>query len=331
MRSYLPVESAQVMMRFSLPNRYDFGFVTLADIVNEIGLTTTVPNLFNPEYANTLTEFNSNFIMSNRIFGSNATQGLTGSNITSSNFADFLTQYNTFYSDFLTASSNLQNIQSNLKKGIADYISSNLQYILPSNAFDRQRFTGPILSQLLWSTILTPIYGVKDDNWGLGWNLGFSKTDTPYSIYHTGDSFFKIQDDFIYLRMNPEFNMNGLDASGKEDYKLSREPNGVTKQYYCKLLLTNFGGNATTFIHQPIAFNPPLIRLIDLRFQWLDSTGAIINNNDAEWDMTINITEETDVSSIPRNMPFPLAQISASASASASPSATPPTQGNAAK
>jgi hypothetical protein len=307
-------------MRFSLPNRYDFGFVTLSDIVTEIGLTSSVPNLFNPEYLNTLTAFDSNFIMTNRIFGSNAIQDLPGSNITSSNFSDFLRQYNNFYSDFLTASSNLQNIQSNLKKGIADYISSNLKYILPSNAFDRQRFTAPILSKLLWSSILTPLYSVKDDNWGLGWNLGFSKIDTPFSIYHTGDSFFKIQDDFIYLRMNPEFNMNGLDAGGKEDYKSSREPSGVTKQYYCKLLLTNFGGNATTFIHQPIAFNPPLNRLIDLRFQWLDSTGAIINNNDAEWDMTINITEETDVSSIPRNMPFPLAQISASAS----PPATPP-------
>ena len=324
-RSYLPVESAQVMMRFSLPNRYDFGFVTLTDIVNEIGLTTTVPNLFNPEYLNTLRPFDSNFIMSNQIFGSNAIQNLPGSNITSSNFADFLRQYNTFYSDFLTASSNLQNIQSNLKKGIADYITSNLQYILPSNAFDRQRFTAPILSKLLWSSILTPIYSEKDDNWGLGWNLGFSKTDTPFSIYHTGDSFFKIQDDFIYLRMHPEFNMNGLDAGGKEDYRSSREPSGVTKQYYCKLLLTSFGGNATTFIHQPISFNPPLNRLIDLRFQWLDSTGAIINNDDSEWDMTINITEQTDVSSIPKNMPFPLAQISASAPA------TPPTPENAAK
>jgi len=329
-RSYLPVETAQVMMRFSLPNRYDFGFVTLADIVNEIGLTSTVPHLFNPDYLNTLIPFNSNFIMSNHVFGSNATQGLSGSNITSSNFGDFLTQYNKFYSDFLTASSNLQNIQSNLKKGIADYISSNLKYILPSNAFDRQRFTAPILSKLLWSTILTPIYAEKEDNWGLGWNLGYSKTDTDFAIYHTGESFFKIQDEFIYLRLNPEFNMNGLDAGGKEDYKLSREPSGVTKQYYCKLLLTNFGGNATTFIHQPITFNPPLNRLIDLRFQWLDSDGNIINNNDSEWNMIINITEQTDVSSIPRNMPFPLAQISESAPAAAGPApATPPAQGNA--
>jgi len=130
--------------------------------------------------------------------------------------------------------------------------------------------------------------------------------------------------------LNPEFNMNGLDAGGKEDYKLSREPSGVTKQYYCKLLLTNFGGNATTFIHQPITFNPPLNRLIDLRFQWLDSDGNIINNNDSEWNMIINITEQTDVSSIPRNMPFPLAQISESAPAAAGPApATPPAQGNA--
>ena len=305
-RSYLPVESAQVMMRFSLPNRYDFGFITLTDIVNEIGLTSNVPYLFNPEYLKTLTNFNSNFIMSNEIFGSNATQSLPGSNITSSNFGDFLTQYNNFYSDFLLSSSNLQNIQSNLKKGIAAYISSNLKYILPSNAFDRQRFTAPILSKILWSTMLNPIYSIKDDNWGLGWNLGFSKADTPFSIFHTGDSFFKIQDDFIYLRMNPEFNMNGLDAGGKDDYKASREANGVTKQYYCKLLLTSFGGNATTFIHQPITFNPPLTRLIDLRFQWLDSTGTVISNDDSEWDMTVNIKEQTELPVIPRNMPNPI-------------------------
>ena len=303
-RSYLPVESAQVMMRFSLPNRYDFGFVTLGDIVNEIDLISTVPYLFNPEYLNTLISFDSNFIMSNRVFGSNAIQAISGSNITSSNFGDFFNQYNKFYSDFLIASSNLQNIQSNLKKGIANYISSNLKYILPSNAFDRQRFTAPILSKFLWSTALNPIYSEKEDNWGLGWNLGYLKRDTDFSIYHTADSFFKIQEDFIYLRMNPEFNMNGLDAGGKEDYKSSREPSGITKQYYCKLLLTSFGGNATTFVHQPIDFNIALNRLIDLRFQWIDSDGAIINNNDSEWDMTINITEQRDIVTVPINNPI---------------------------
>ena len=105
------------------------------------------------------------------------------------------------------------------------------------------------------------------------------------------NSFFKIQDDFIYLRLSPELNLNAMDQGTKEDYGSSREGSGITKKYYCKLLLTSFGGNATTFIHNPIRFTPPINSLSKLQFQWIDSTGAIIDNRDSEWSMTINITE----------------------------------------
>ena len=90
-----------------------------------------------------------------------------------------------------------------------------------------------------------------------------------------------------------------MDAGGKENYKETREPNGFVNQYYCKLLLTSFGGNATTFIHNPIKFNPTIYKLSKLEFQWVDPNGNTITNADAEWDMVVNITEEVDV--IPRN------------------------------
>ena len=307
-RAYLPVEAAQVMVRFSMPNRYDYGLVRLADMVNEVALGSTSPSLFNPGYLTTLQSFDSNFILSNYNFGSNATQNLPGSNITTSNFGDFLDQYNLFYNTFLTASSNLNIINSNVKESINQFIGSNLQYILPADSLVRQRFIAPILSKLMWSTMLTPIMGKLDDEWGLGWNLGFAKKDTDFTIYHTSESFFKIQDDYIYLRLNPEFNINRLDAGAKEDYMMSREGSGVTSQYYCKLLLTSFGGNATTFIHNPVTFNPPINRITKLQFIWTDANGNILNNNDSEWDMTVNLSEYTEVVSIPTNMPFPLAQ-----------------------
>ena len=45
-----------------------------------------------------------------------------------------------------------------------------------------------------------------------------------------------------------------------------------------------------------------------MQFIWTDANGIILNNNDSEWDMTVNLSEYTEVVSIPTNMPFPLAQ-----------------------
>jgi hypothetical protein len=303
-RGYLPTESFQTMMRFYLPNRYDFGFVRLIDFANEINRAIASSSNFNPLYRETTLQFNSNFILTNKNFGSNASQGIAGSNVNSTNFKDFLTQYNAYYQTFLSNSEALTSINSNVKKSINDFISSNLQYILPPGALTRQRFTDPILSRFLWRENLDPIRVNMDDDWGLGWNLGYAKANTTYSTSHIGDSFYKIQQDYIYLRLNPEFNINGMDAGGKEDYKTSREPSGTTKQYYCKLLLTSFGGNATTFIHNPIKFNPPINRITNLHFQWIDSKGVVIDNADSEWDMTVNLVERSDMPAIPDKMPF---------------------------
>jgi hypothetical protein len=234
-------------------------------------------------------------------------RSISGSNITCSDFGDFLIQYNNYYKEFLVKSEALTTINSNVKQYINNFISSNLKYILPSGALTRQRFIDPVLSKFLWKENLDLIYSGLDDEWGLGWNLGYAKKDTLYSTSHIGDSFYKIQQDYIYLRLNPEFNINGMDAGGKEDYKTSREPSGTTKQYYCKLLLSGFGGNATTFIHNPIKFNPPINRITNLSFQWIDSKGIVIDNADCEWDMTVNIVERSDLPSIPSKMDFKVA------------------------
>jgi hypothetical protein len=303
-RGYLPTESFQCLMRFNLPNRYDFGFITITDLINEISLVQTKPFEFNPTYADTITQFNSNFVFSNMIFGASSTQGLPGSNIASTSFGDFMNTYVGIYSNFSTNSVILQKIQASLADDINSYISTNLKYILPPSALIRTRFTDPILFNILWESHLTPSYSVLDDKWGLGWNLGFSKKDTIMSTYQVAQSFYKIQEDYIYLKLNPEFNMNGMDAGSKEDYKTTRESTGSTKQYYCKLLLTGFGGNATTFIHNPITFNPPLNRITNLQFQWIDMNGLVINNADSDWNMTVTMTEKYEIPVLPEKMPF---------------------------
>ena len=222
----------------------------------------------------------------------------------STSFGDFMNTYVGIYINFSTNSVILQKIQASLADDINSYISTNLKYILPPSALIRTRFTDPILFNILWESHLTPSYSVLDDKWGLGWNLGFSKKDTIMSTYQVAQSFYKIQEDYIYLKLNPEFNMNGMDAGSKEDYKTTRESTGSTKQYYCKLLLTGFGGNATTFIHNPITFNPPLNRITNLQFQWIDMNGLVINNADSDWNMTVTMTEKYEIPVLPEKMPF---------------------------
>ena len=310
-RGWLPTEQFQTMMRFYVPNRYDFGFARLRDVEEEVFIALSTPSEFNPTYLNTLTLFNSNFTFTNRNFGSNPTSGFAGSNLSSSNFKDYMIQYSGYFSTFTANTAVLEQITSSINASINSFIASDLKYVLPSTALTRQRFTDPLLFQICWRTLLTPQFLTLDDEWGIGWNLGYAKRDTGFASIHTGESFYKIQDDFIYLRLNPEFNINRMDAASKENYKETREPNGFVNQYYCKLLLTSFGGNATTFIHNPIRFTPSIYKLSKLEFQWVDKNGTLITNYDAEWDMVVNITEQIEL--VPperprlrfiRNLPF---------------------------
>ena len=291
-RGFLPTESFQTLVRFTLPKQYTFGYVRLIDMIDEIQLLRTNPDSFYPVYYNALSNFASNFVLSNQNFGVNITQGYSGSNITSSNFGDFLNQYSTIYSVYEKNVSTLAQIQTGITNSLQQFIQHDLQYIVPSNFLVRQQYTDPIAFNILWKSTLSPKFQTLSDEWGLGWNLGYPKEDLINSTTYLASNIFKIQQGYIYLQLNPEFNINRVDAGSKEDYSISKEPSGITNNYYCKLLLTDFGGVATTFFHNPVTFNPPLGKLSRLNFQWLDATGNQLSNVDADWNMVINISEQ---------------------------------------
>jgi hypothetical protein len=133
----------------------------------------------------------------------------------------------------------------------------------------------------------------------LGFNLGYNKQDTDYDLIHRAESFYKILDDYINLRMNQEFDFNRVDITAKENLSQTLESTGGTKQYYGKLLLANFGSYAQTMVMNPITFNPPLGRLDKLQFSWVDNTNQIIDNADCEWNAVIQIVESADTVQIP--------------------------------
>ena len=186
-----------------------------------------------------------------------------------------------------------------MNTNVKTFIQTDLQYILPASSLNRQRFTDPLTFSILWKSALLPQYTKLDDNWGMGWNLGFTKEDTSYQTVHRGPSFFKILDDFINLNMNQEFDMNRMDTGAKEDLSRTLEPTGFIKAFHGKLLLAPFGSYAQTFVSNPLSFNPPLGRIDKLTFTWVDITATQIDNSDCEWNTVVQIVEKKDMVDIP--------------------------------
>ena len=305
-RGYSPTEKFRCLTRFYLPNRYDFGFITLQDLSDE--MQTVLVDLsgaqsVNPTYQTVLNAFNNSF-KGNFTFGSNAIAGFAGSNYTFTGFPSFLRQYLANYAAGQSNADLLNTINSNTTLAVKTYINTYLSGILPSYVLNRQRFTDPLLFSIPWKTSLSDIQSALQYEWGLGYNLGYPKQDTPYDTIQIANSFFKILDDYIYLKLNPEFTMNRMDTSSQENLRITHEPTGQTNQYAAKLLLAPFGQYATTLIQNPIAFNPTLTSLDKLSFQWVDLNGSQINNADCEWNMVVQIMEQvtqaTPTSVIPK-------------------------------
>jgi hypothetical protein len=300
-RNYTPTEKSQVLMRFSLNNKYDFGYVSMADISNEIVYSLTNSNQFTPDYYAGLQAFNSNFVIGSngRIFGANVVQGYPGSNLSNvTGFGDFYGRFVNIYNQYNEQVQLVQRINAAVKSNVENFIRTELVNILPASSLNRQRFTDPLTFKILWRSALFPQYAKLEENWGLGWNLGFAKADTPYETVHRADSFFKILDDFISLRLNPEYDMNRMDTSAKENLAATKEPTGATKAFHGKLMLANFGSFAQTIISNPVSFYPPLGRMDKLTFQWVDVTGAVINNDNCEWNAVVQIVEKKDMTEI---------------------------------
>lgn len=294
-RGYTPTEKSQVMLRFSLPNRYDVGYARILDISNEVVLAQQQPKLFNSNYANTLLEFNSNFVFDSngRAFGSNLVSGFPGiilSNVVG--FGDFMNRFVLLYNVYTSNAQLLSTINTAVASNLSNFIRSDLASIIPPSALNRQRYTDPLTYSILFRSALEPLYLKAEDNWGLGWNLGFAKQDTPYDTTQVADSFFKILDDYINLRLSPEYDLNRMDTGAKENLQLSQDTTGSIKAFHAKLLLANFGSYAQTLISNPLTFQIPIPKMDKLTFEWQDVNSQTINNNDCEWNMVLQVVEE---------------------------------------
>ena len=298
LRNYCPTETSQVLLRCSAPNRYDFGYTSMADLGNEINASYNNTSTFDPEYVKRIQAFNSSFIFGTRgkVFGANLVQGYAGSNITNVNsFKDFYSTFTSLYSQYLTQVTLVQNINANTQSNLNNFIQTELVNILPASALNRQRATDPLTFSILWKSALSKQYISLESGWGLGWNLGYNKHDTTYETTHRSDTLFKIVDDFINIKLNPEFDMNRIDTVAPENLSQTLEPTGYTKAFHGKLLLANFGSYAQTLVSNPISFNPPLGRLDKLTFSLVDMAGITLDNADCEWNVVIQIVEKTDV------------------------------------
>ena len=306
LRGFSPTESFQTTLRISLPNIYDFGYLTFTDMINEIASLSNTAQYSVP-YSQQLSTFNAGFIRSN----ADALYGISSFYVPTTGFSNFMVEYSTIFGTYTTLKSNANVVTVNLRTEMNSFISTNLQYILPPTALTRDRYTEALPFSFFWKTALEttpPDYANLTDEWGLGWNLGFPKKDDelPKTI-HFATSLYKVSDDYLYLRMNPEFNLNRMSAGTKENYIDSREPSGLTSYYYCKLLLNGYGQKATTFVHSPVILNPPISKMSKLSFQWIDARGNLLNipsATDSDWQVTINIQENVQVSKFIQTTPL---------------------------
>lgn len=310
-RGYVPTVGFQSGIRICASNWTDFGEVTLKNLCDEItdlisnGVAILadgslsndnyrIANYYTYNYARTILLFNAQFIGS-RTFG----QGFSNSNyggqvITSTGFLDFLTQYSNLYNTFITSNSALSSAQTLANTEMEAYITDNYGSILPDYALSRNNFTDPLSFSILFKSALKSPYISEFDQWGLGWNLGFAKVDTPYTTRHVANTFIKIVDDFIYLMLDDSLNLNGVDVSNKEDLSLSRDTFGEKQKYYGKLLLNTFGTFAQTFVQSVKAYPTPLGRVDKLTFRLYDMNHQPIDNDDCEYNIVMEITELVD-------------------------------------
>ena len=295
-RGYSPTESGECLFRFSCTNLYDFGYATFIDVSNEIQIYQTSPSLFDPDYAACLTNFKNQYIItSNRFWGAVPSAGFTGSNYSTSNYGGFISTYSTLYHIYDSNSQLINYIENGLFQQLSNFIATDLRYILPASAAQRQNFTDALAFRIPWLSALPDAFKPLKDNWGLGYNLGYNKVDTGYALYHRSQNGYRILADYIYLQLNQEENMNRLDTIEEELDTNTTVTTGQTNKYYGKLLLNNFNANCTTMVQNSVKFSPPLARLDKLSFQWVDEGGVLIDSVDSEWTATAVITERRTV------------------------------------
>lgn len=289
-RAYSPSETFKTLVRFYLPQRYDFGYIRLKDLSNELQyINTEAVSNVNPDYKSFLAFFN-NIFSTTQTYGNTGVPGFSGSNITTTGFGDFLKQFNSINTLNQVNISKISTIEGFKKESLTNLISGDLKYILPSYLANRNRTTDPVEFMIPFSTCVTPS-NANVEQYGMGYNLGFAFADTKYNTLQRATSFFKLLDDSIFLRMNQEFGMNKMDISQPENFAQTRDTTAQSGLYNSKLMLNSFGSFATTFVQSPVTFNPPIGKLETLSFSWYNSSGVILNNADCEWSGSVQIVE----------------------------------------
>jgi len=313
-RGNLPTVAFNGTLRIMGKNRFDFGWVTIQNLIDEIdmllnanisitadgsisNLDYVLKNGFTEDYVRCLLKFNSQFIGS-YIFGlnsynpNNSTYG--GLTFILTGFKQFMAQYVALNNKIQQEAEYLASANSSALVGIKQFIKENYIGIIPDMYIDRDKFTDPLAFSIKFLSTLSPANVIAFDKWGLGWNLGFDKIDTSYNTLHHASTFIRIVDDFIYLKLSDEFNINGLDLSCKENLAITRDTVGVEGRYYGKLLLSPFGSFAQTFVQssKPLANYIP--KIDKLEFSFFDSDNNQIFNKDCEFNIVIDITELVD-------------------------------------
>ena len=318
-RGYVPTAQFATGLRMIGTNWTNFGVMTLSELMQDIDALVTGPlpmsidaagniinestrytggNYFSRNYALALIRFNNAFKV-RKIFGlgigSTSYLGYTFDGTTESNaFRAALSTYVSLYSTTVVNQVAVNSATKNALTSLTNYVSIRYNGILPLSFLKRSRLSDPIPFQIQFKSSLTGPYVTAFDQWGLGWTLGFNKIDTTFSTQQTASTFIRITDDYIYLKMNEEMDMNTIDTSEKEYISQSQDTFGQSAKYFAKLLLNTFGNYTTTFVQSPKIFNPVLGKLDKLHFQLVDQFGAIINNKDCEFTVTLQVEESID-------------------------------------
>ncbi len=298
-RASLPSEGYQTLLRINAPNRLDFGFITMNDLIKEIAEISGNEHKYNPAYLERLISFNQRFKMSNNYFGDGIYSNYPGFPVTTDSntnyFSNFYTAMSNYYANYTSNIAIINTINSNVYTSTNAALKTYWSDVLPEYVITRERPTDPVTFSMLFKSSLPDAYKDLDEEWGLGWNLGFPKQDLPPATVHFASSIYKIFYETVYLRLaDYQGNMNMIDKTGRERLSNTNVAQGETKQYFAKLLLNSFGSFSSTAFQNPPNFNPPIGKLDKLRFQWIDPTGQIIDNAECDWNAVMRITEQIE-------------------------------------
>jgi hypothetical protein len=321
-RGYVPTAKFTSGLRIIAKNWTDFGTLTLAELAEDIDVLvsgsvemrllnddTLDPateyvrysngNFFSRKYAGALLRFNNSFKVKGTFglgLGSanylgESFDGILQKNAYRAALASYIELYNGIKNDQIIVSTASTNTTQNLQR----YVNNRYFGVLPATFLKRARLSDPIPFQIQFKSVLVAPFDQAFDEWGLGWNLGFAKEDTSFATQQIAETFIRIVDDYIYLRMNEEIGMNTIDITEKEYLNQSQDSFGQSSRYFSKLLLNTFGNFSQTYIQAPKNFNPVLGKLEKLHFQLVDRYGVVLDNNDCEFNITLQVTEQVDL------------------------------------